>query len=427
MNPLGIAIKGKGVRQLSRRIQDIGGRYGLTTAAMRRALSHFQNILDQYGGSATFPVTAAAVERNRGVIESFKGGKIEFAVHGYYHVDHSQLTTSRQTADLTRARRLFAEREIPTAGFRCPYLRLNGGTLEAVREAGFIYDSSRSQAWDVLDGVDSESYQRALSFYGAERAEEYPSLPWIDHGLVEIPYSLPDDEALWDRLPFGSDAERSQPWLKILIESHRRGELFNLGLHPERIFLLEKPLRAVLEKARELTPGVWFARLEEIARWWLARASTQVEINSAPNGMVHLTAQGPEGLTILARGVQAIGPAQPWDGPWQILGVGQAVFMAHERPLIGVSAQTDAAFTSFLRQQGFITEVCADPAFTSIYFHRPSFQRGDERAVLAEIESSEAPLVRFGRWPNGAKSALTVSGDIDALTIRDYFLRFIGR
>lgn len=427
MNPLDIAIKGKGLRQLSRRIQDIGGRYGLTTAAMKRALTHFQRILDQHGGYATFPVTAAAVERNRGVIELFKGPRIEFAVHGYYHVDHSQLTTPRQLADLSRARRLFAERDIPTSGFRCPYLRLNGGTLEAVREAGFLYDSSRSQAWDVLDGADSESYQRALAFYGAERAAEHPSLPWIDHGLVEIPYSLPDDEALWDRLPFGSDAERSQPWLKILLESHRRGELFNLGLHPERIFLLEKPLRAVLEKVQEMKPAVWFARLDEIARWWLARAETRVEINPAPNGIYNLTPIGPQGLTVLARGVQAISPAQPWDGPWQILTGEQVVFLAHERPFIGVSAQTDAAFVSFLRQQGFITEVCADPAFTSIYFHRPSFQRGDERAVLDEIESSEAPLVRFGRWPNGAKSAFSISGDIDALTIRDYFLRFIGR
>jgi hypothetical protein len=245
--------------------------------------------------------------------------------------------------------------------------------------------------------------------------------------LVEIPYSLPDDESIGDRLPFASEEERSQPWLNILVESHRRGELFNLGLHPERIFLLEGPLRAVLARAHELKPAVWFARLDEIARWWLARAAAQVEISSAPNSIYTLTAKGPAGLTLLARGVKAVSPTQPWDDPWQILSGEQVVFLAHERPFIGVSAQTDPAFVSFLRQQGFITEVWTDPADTSIYFHRPSFQRSDERAVLAEIEFSGAPLVRFGRWPNGAKSALSISGDIDALTITDYFLRFIGR
>ena len=64
----------------------------------------------------------------------------------------------------------------------------------------------------------------------------------------------------------------SQPWITILAETHRRGELFSLGLHPERIFLLETPLRAAMEMAKGLRPSVWFARLDEIARWWLARS-----------------------------------------------------------------------------------------------------------------------------------------------------------
>ncbi len=427
MNPLDIAIKGKGIRQLTRRISDIGGRYGMSSSSMKRALSHFRGILGQYGAAATFPVTAATVERNKGVIEEFKGRQIEFAVHGYYHVDHSQLTASRQLSDLSRARRLFEERDIPTAGFRCPYLRLNGGTLEAVRQAGYLYDSSRSLAWNVLNGAATDNYRRALDFYGAQPADEYPSLPWIENGLVEIPYSLPDDESIWDRLQFSSASEMSQPWITILAETHRRGELFSLGLHPERIFLLETPLRAAMEMAKGLRPSVWFARLDEIARWWLARSCVQPRISAGPNGLYHLSAQGPDGLTVLARGVKMISPAEPWEERWSVARRGEVVFSSPVRPFIGVSERTDPAFTSFLRQQGYIVEVWEDPAATSIHFHRPSYQRGIERAVLEEIETGAAPLVRFGRWPDGAKSALCVTGDIDALTIKDYFLRFLGR
>jgi hypothetical protein len=42
------------------------------------------------------------------------------------------------------------------------------------------------------------------------------------------------------------------------------------------------------------------------------------------------------------------------------------------------------------------------------------------------IEESKRPLVRLGTWPDGARSALAVTGDIDALTIWDFAARFRG-
>jgi len=43
--------------------------------------------------------------------------------------------------------------------------------------------------------------------------------------------------------------------------------------------------------------------------------------------------------------------------------------------------------------------------------------------VLDAIESGTGPLVRVWRWPDGARSALAVTGDIDALTLRDFVVR----
>jgi len=39
------------------------------------------------------------------------------------------------------------------------------------------------------------------------------------------------------------------------------------------------------------------------------------------------------------------------------------------------------------------------------------------------IEKAPGPLVRVWRWPDGARSALAATGDIDALTLRDFVVR----
>ena len=81
---------------------------------------------------------------------------------------------------------------------------------------------------------------------------------------------------------------------------------------------------------------------------------------------------------------------------------------------------------SFLRQQGYIVERAENAGSHSFYLDRPQFGLEDERALLSLIEQGDFPLVRLGRWPNGAQSALCVTGDIDALSVWDYGLRFLG-
>jgi hypothetical protein len=80
-----------------------------------------------------------------------------------------------------------------------------------------------------------------------------------------------------------------------------------------------------------------------------------------------------------------------------------------------------------LRQQGYIVEVNHESHRYSCYFDQTEFAAKDERSLLAQIEGTDRPLVRLGRWPNGARSALAITGDIDALTLWDYGLRFFER
>jgi hypothetical protein len=186
-------------------------------------------------------------------------------------------------------------------------------------------------------------------------------------------------------------------------------------------------LRETLRAARQLQPAVWFARLDTISHWWLARSSARVNVHSESDGVYRIDVSGPEGVTLLARHLEVIGNSRFWDGVYCQIHGSQAAVRSEARPVIGVSEQTSLYLSAFLRQQGFIVESAVERSTYSIWIDRPQFGQADEKSLLEEIEESKAPLVRLGRWPDGARSALCITGDIDALTIWDYYLRFIGK
>jgi hypothetical protein len=236
MKTIAVALKGKGPLGMLKRAGAITKRCGVSRSKMNLRLRQFARILDQFGCGATLPITASVLARSKKFVESYRTQNIEFAVHGYHHVDHTQLTLEAQLTFLEKARRLFEERGVTRNGFRCPYLRWDESTLAAVEQAGFLYDSSQALAWDIGSEPATDSYLRALEFYGAVSATQYPALPRFDNGLVRVPYCLPDDEALIDRFQLGAEP-MSKSWLTILDKTHALGELFTLGLHPERILV----------------------------------------------------------------------------------------------------------------------------------------------------------------------------------------------
>jgi peptidoglycan/xylan/chitin deacetylase (PgdA/CDA1 family) len=426
-NPIAIATKGKGYVPFIKRACAIGSRYGLTAAKMDRALKRFVNILQGYGCGASLPITTSALVRNGPVIEKYQAQNIEFAIHGLFHIDYSQLALGEQDDHIKRARQIFDGAKIKLAGFRCPYLRWNNDTLTAVDNNDLSYDSSQALHWDVVEEYLTADYQRVLDFYRAQSANDYPALPKIiNSNIVQIPYSLPDDEALIERFQLKVAEPMNELWLAILEKTYDLGELFTLGLHPERVYLCEAPLIETLHQARESSPGVWIARLDEIARWWKARTATDVRITDGEGDEVHLSVNGPDGVTILVRGVQVTTASEAWDGIYRCVKEPDFSLRAARRPFIGVSPASAHHLTQFLRQQGYIVEQAENDQSHALYLDRPEFGCEDERSLLAQIEESDFPLVRLGRWPNGARSALCVTGDIDALTLWDYGLRFLG-
>lgn len=409
------------------RAASIVRRYGITPVKMEQALDLLVAILDRFGCSATLAIVAVVLGRHPRPIRRLCERGIEFSIHGYRHIVYGQLSPIEQSAHLARARQLFERAGLPAQGFRAPYLRASSETLRAVQDQGLAYDGSQAISWDVLAGHDTPGYRHVLSFYGALAANDYPSLPRLEGGLVRLPYSLPDDEALVHRLSLETGEQMSELWLAVLSRSYQRGELFTLGLHPERIFVCQDALTAVLAKARSLTPPVWIARLDQIAAWWRARARSVLQVARPEEGEYHVEVACPAGTTVLVRAADVDRPTIPWMNGYRQVLANTFRVRASSRPFVGISTQASSRLAEFLRQQGYIVELSDQAQDYAHFFDRQTFTADQELALLTQIEEAGSPLVRLGRWPHGARSALAVTGDIDALTLWDFFLRLVGR
>ena len=426
-NPIVTALRGKGVSTLIRRTGNLTRNYGLAPDKLDRALKRFAAILDNFGCQATFPITAVALGRNPSLITVYQDRGIEFAVHGYRHVDYCQLDRQEQQTHIASAKALFDDAGIRARGFRGPYLHANDHTLFVVQEHGLAYDSSQGLAWDVLEGAETPAYRHVLGFYGALPANEYPSLPTLQDGLVRIPYSLPDDEALANRLSLQTPEQMNTLWLAVLRRSYELGELFTVGLHPERTFICEAPLIAVLSRARQLDPPVWIAQLDEIAAWWQARTEATVNVRDVTENVFQVAINGPDGVSALVRGVEVDVPVLPWADGYAKVQPSIFTVSAPLRPFVGLSPTTSPALRSFVQQQGYVVEISEQRSCYACYVDQGDFTARDERRLLTQIEGGDGPMVRLGRWPNGARSALSITGDIDALTLWDYGLRLFGK
>jgi peptidoglycan/xylan/chitin deacetylase (PgdA/CDA1 family) len=401
----------------------IAGRYGLTATKMDAALAQLAAVLREFGCQATLPVTATTLSRNQALVKMVQAQGLELAMHGYAHVDYTQLSLEQQREHLRRARQIFEQAGVKFTGFRCPYLRWNADTIRVLGECSCEYDSSQALAWDVAGEAETDSYRRALDFYGAQMAGDYPALPYLSGSLVRIPYCLPDDEALIERLKLAGGAGIAEIWLAMLDRIYTAGELFTLGLHPERVPLLKDALRAVLAKARSLSPLVWIARLDEIAAWYRGLGLAGFETQPHIGGGMRVSVHAPAEATLLVRCVDVQAPTKAWAQGYEQILSSEFVLRGELHPWIGLAPDSAGSLQSFLRHLGYLVEISANPQAFSYYIEQNTFQAEDERKLLAELETGNRPLLRLGRWPGGAQAALAVTGDVDAITLWDYGLR----
>src|SRR5207249_4423413 len=140
-------------------------------------------------------------------------------------------------------------------------------TLDVLRSLGLRYHSSQAVVFPLLssdlDAAAASRYALALRLYSAVDARAVAVRPRLRDGLVDIPVAVPDDEILLDRIRVTEPA-LSAEWLHILELTYRRGDLFTIQLHPERVSELGQALEACLTSARVHHPAVHVACLDDL-------------------------------------------------------------------------------------------------------------------------------------------------------------------
>jgi peptidoglycan/xylan/chitin deacetylase (PgdA/CDA1 family) len=392
---------------------------------MEYRLKVYARLAEQFDTTVTLPVTACVLARHSTLMRRLARRHVELAVHGLVHNDHAVLSYERQYESIAKAAETFRSRGIPFAGFRSPFLRANEATNRAVRELGFRYHSTQAVVFPVIPAQPAGqhppvSFLNALRLYNPLDAAHVAVRPRDRAGCIDLPVSLPDDDMLVDRLAYAAD-QQSRVWLDILDFTYRRGDLFTLQLHPERVLVMERTLRAVLEEARSRVPRVWIAGLGELASWWERRKRAHLQVLELAPGRYRITLAGDDDLGLLIRGLPAV-QASPWRDRDLLADVSNFEVAADTMPVVGVSPRTVPSARAFLAEEGFPIEISDAPArFTSyVDLPEPGF---DEIALLEELDRARGPIVRLWRWPRGIQSALAVTGDIDAITLQDFILR----
>ena len=424
MNIVSYLMESRGIMNAAQRLPTIAVRFGISAGKMERALLNYTLIAREYGATPTLFVTGNLVERYPESFRKISDAGAEFGLHGYVHTDYAQLPFERQKEDLGRTLASFQRIGIHAAGFRGPYLRWNADSVAAARQLGLEYGSNRGVAWDVLgaslnggDGRRLEAYAKGLRLYGAVESANMLSLPASSHGLLDLPASLPDDESIVDRLRLPR-RERERVWRSVVREVHATGELLVHTLHHERLQLCKAALRAMLEETRSLSPRVWLAGLREVAAWWRRRAENPITVEETGDGGYRVATRLGDSATILVRNVEAPG-ARDWHGGWKAIEPG-ATIQASSGPWVDVAPDSPSELAEFLKNEGFAVRTGSAATCLSGW---AKFRTEDSRAVLATLDECGVPLVRLWRWPYGARCAVSLTGDVDSMSLLDFIRR----
>ena len=414
MNRLKFVLESRGIWNSAERLRQVVSRFGPTASRMERRLAAYSDIVAAHGSRPTLPITARVMDRNPAVARRLLDRGAELCVHALVHNDLSRLAPEEQDRQIKAACALFQKHGIAYSGFRSPYLKYNKATLNVVEAAGFDYDSNLPFYWNPrgsLSGLgprEKDGLDRGLAFYSPSTRATDRSLPRLIGKLVEIPVSLPDDEILLDRMNLPPESVR-QTWLEMLELASREGDLLTLQLHPERLEILNSALESLLDSAASLGT-VWLATLGEISKWWRSRVSANLAVT--PVGAGEYVING-------SRTDSEMSVYEPSSGRRVGLAPGGRVTAAR-KPLIGLDPKTDPSFAIKIREMGYFFEYARDRAAYPLFFDATNLPSGSLEEAIRKCDS---PLVKESVWPGPHKSALSVTGDIDCLTLGDFLRR----
>lgn len=423
-------VRKRGPVFIFQRGKSLLNRYGLGPEKAMKRIDSVMAIFSSFSCSPTFPVPGRIVERHSKFIHSLQERGAEISVHGYNHVDLKAMSPEKGSQQLQRATLVFKRHGLETHGFRAPYLSSSDSLLKAIPDNIFRYSSNKSVRWKVFSHDNGDQhinlFNKIEKFYTPEEAHSIRCLPFFQSNLVEIPVSVPDDLQLKDGLGCTS-GDLSGIWVDLLQRTYEHGEIFNLMFHPELASFCEKPFFDLLTATKSYTPGVWVARLGDIAEWWWKKSTLRISISKDGGKNIKIELPDVSQSTWLARGLD-LPDSTRWDSRYNRLNSEQYQMPDRPIPFIGIDKSVPVDLIMKLSNQGYILDLTETAASCSLYLDGDMLKNyPDEAAIVDAIENSPKPLIRLWPWPKGYRSALCITGDLDALSLMDYIDRLFSR
>src|SRR6266700_4285955 len=440
MNLVSFSIKTKGVHNFVRRLGTVFTRFGFSETRIRQSLHTLIDCLEQHHTAPTFFIPAVVLRRHPTLLSEIANCGAEIGIHGYVHNDYRTLRKPEQYRQTQQAISIFQNTHIPYDGFRNPYLGWTEESLDVFTALGFAYESNEAVLHDVIDlnrlpPLLRSGYKKSLALFQAIPCNVYTLRPHLEGKLLRIPTSIPDDEMIFDRLRITNPEEVGRIWSQVMQRVYDVGGLYTLNLHPERGVLCKRALDILLSYARNQPHPVWIARLGDIAQWWKERSQFRLNITPQAPHHWHVEATCTPRATLLARYVTVEDASlTSWSGMDVCIQSHSFTVHAPRCPCIALSLQTPEQVADFLQEQGLpVVRSSQEEADKYAMYLDIAEGLGTTReeqlqrrsALMEQVEQLEAPLIRFGCWPNRSRAALGVTGDIDSVTIQDFFLRVL--
>jgi peptidoglycan/xylan/chitin deacetylase (PgdA/CDA1 family) len=440
MNLVYFSIKTKGIHNFARRLWTVFTRFGISEAKTQKALQTVYGCLQQYNAAPTFFIPAVVLRRHPALIAELAQAGAEIGIHGYVHNDYRTLSKHEQYKQTKQAISVFQRTQIPYQGFRNPYLGWTEESLHVFTELGFSYESNEAIIHDVIDlghfsPLLRSGLEKSLALFQALPCNACTLRPHFEGPLLRIPTSIPDDEIVFDRLRIISAEEVGDILSRIMQRVYDLGGLYVLNLHPERAVLCKQALDKLLSHASSRPLPVWQACLKDIAQWWKEHSQFRFHITQLAPHRWRVEATCTPRATLLARHLTVEDqPTTAWSGPDVRLQAYSCTVNATRCPCIGLSPQTPQHVLDFLLEQGYPSRYCSqeEGQMYTLYLDLPQGlgttreERLQRRSALVQqIEEIDTPFLRFGCWPDGSQAALAISGDIDSVTVQDFFLRVL--
>lgn len=440
MNLVAFSIKTKGAHNFARRLWTVFARFGFSDARSRRTLLSILATVRQYDGNPTFFIPAVVLRRHPELISEIAYCGAEIGIHGYVHNDYRSLNDASQHQQTQQAMAVFQDVHLPFQGFRNPYLGWTDAAVRSFTALGFGYDSNEAIVHDVVDlnklsSTIRSGWEKSLVLFQAIAPSQYTLRPHFEGNLARIPTSIPDDEMLYDRLRITNQMALGDLWSEVMSRVYGLGGIYTLNLHPERGVLCKPALDRLLSFSQKQALPIWVASLHEVELWWRERQQFNFSLEPVGEATWRVTATCTPRASVLARHLTVDGAAMTaWSDEESCVDGRQFVVHAATCPCVALSLRTSSDVEDFVREQGYMVqraEEASAPAH-SLYLDMPdglgktrAEQIARRSALVAEVESLEKPLLRFGVWPDRARAALSITGDIDSITIQDFFLRIL--